>query len=262
MSPQPATSGAFVPSAQSKGQRKPREGRPAPVPRPMLTTAALVGAGAGLGATTALAITAETASQFAAPGGAASFAGSLTGLAGTYLALVMVLLVSRIPFVERVLGLDGLLRWHRRLAPWPILLLVAHAFFITVGYAQLARTGIWHQVGTILTKYPDMLTATAGLLLMCLAGAISIRAIRRRVRRETWWAVHLSMYLALAISFAHVIVLGPAFVGHPLTQVVWSLAWIATAGLVLGYRVGLPVVRSLRHRLEVAEVRQEGPGVV
>src|SRR5487761_1376401 len=117
MSPQPATSGAFVPSAQSKGKRKPREGRPAPLPRPMLTTAAVVVAGAGLGATTALAITAETASQFAAPGGAASFAGSLTGLAGTYLALVMVLLVSRIPFVERVLGLDGLLRWHRRLAP-------------------------------------------------------------------------------------------------------------------------------------------------
>ena len=72
-----------------------------------------------------------------------------------------------------------------------------------------------------------MLTATAGLGLMCLAGTISIRAIRRRVRRETWWAVHLSMYLALAISFAHVIVLGPAFVGHPLTQAAWSPAWLS-----------------------------------
>ena len=55
----------------------------------------------------------------------ATFAGNLTGLVGTYLALLMVLLVSRIPFVERVLGQDGLLRWHRRLAPWPISLLVA-----------------------------------------------------------------------------------------------------------------------------------------
>src|SRR5262249_62223517 len=34
------------------------------------------------------------------------------------------------------------------------------------------------------------------------------------------------------------------------------------AGLVLCYRFGLPVVRSVRHRLVVAEVRQEGPGVV
>ena len=115
------------------------------------------------------------------------FAGSLTGLVGTYLALLMVLLVSRIPFVERVLGQDGLLRWHRRLAPWPISLLVAHAVFITVGYAQAARTGLWHQVGTLLSQYPDMLTASAGLALMCLAGTISIRAIRLRLRRETWW---------------------------------------------------------------------------
>ena len=204
----------------------------------------------------------ETGSQFTAPGGPATFAGSLTGLVGTYLALLMVLLVSRIPFVERVLGQDGLLRWHRRLAPWPISLLVAHAVFITVGYAQAARTGLWHQVGTLLSQYPDMLTASAGLALMCLAGAISIRAIRRRMRRETWWAVHLGMYLALAISFTHVLALGPAFVGHPLTQAVWSAAWLATAGMVLAYRVGLPAVRSLRHGLRVVEVLPEGPGVV
>jgi predicted ferric reductase len=219
-------------------------------------------AGAGLGATTALTITAETASQLAGPGGLATFAGNLAGMVGTYLPLMMVLLVSRIPVIERVIGQDGLLRWHRRLAPWPISLLIAHALLITVGYAQAARTGPWHEAGTLLASYPDILTATIGLALICLAGAISVRAIRRRVRREVWWTIHLWMYLALAISFAHVIVLGPSFVGHPLTQVTWSVAWAGTAGLVLAYRVGLPVVRSFRHRLRVAEVRPEGPGVV
>jgi predicted ferric reductase len=170
--------------------------------------------------------------------------------------------VSRIPGIERVLGQDGLLRWHRRLAPWPISLLVAHAVFITVGYAQAARSGLWHEAGVLLTRYPYVLIATIGLGIMCLIGVISIRAIRGRLSRETWWLVHLYMYLALALSFAHVIVLGPSFVGHPLTRVVWSLAWAGTAGLVLAYRFGLPVVRSLRHRLVVAEVRPEGPGVV
>jgi ferredoxin-NADP reductase len=37
---------------------------------------------------------------------------------------------------------------------------------------------------------------------------------------------------------------------------------LSTAGLVIVYRFGLPVVRSLRHRLEIVEVRPEGPGVV
>ena len=247
-------------TAARAGKRPPA--RRSPAPRPALAGAALMLAGAGLGAITALTITAETASQLTAAGGLATFAGNLTGMAGTYLALLMVLLVSRIPFVEQVLGQDGLLRWHRRLAPWPISLLAAHAVLLTAGYAQAARAGPWHEVHTLLFAYPDVLIATVGLGLMCLAGVISIRAIRQRLRREVWWAVHLGMYLALAISFAHVIVLGPSFVGHPLTRLVWSVAWAATAGMVLAYRVGLPVLRSFRYRLRVAEVRPEGPGVV
>jgi predicted ferric reductase len=235
---------------------------PARQPRPALVRLALVVVGIGLGISVGLALTTETSAELHAPGGPATFLGSLTGLVGTYLALVMVLLVSRIPFVERVLGQDGLVRWHRRLAPWPISLLIAHALFITLGYAQAARTGIWRQAGVMLTQYPDVLLATAALGIMCAIGVISVRAVRRRLPREKWWLFHLYMYLALAISFAHVLALGPAFVGHPLTQAVWAAVWIATAGLVLCYRFALPVIRSLRHQLRVAEVRREGPGVV
>src|SRR5579859_5133144 len=242
--------------------RRRAAGRGSPVPRPAVAGAALLAAGVGLGATAALTITAETVSQLTAPGGLATFAGNLTGMVGTYLALMMVLLVSRIPVIERVLGQDGLLRWHRRLAPWPISLLVAHAVLITAGYAQAARSGVWHEAGTLLFRYPDILIATIGLALICLVGVISIRAIRRRVRREVWWTVHLWLYVALALSFAHVLVLGQSFVGHPLTRMVWSVAWAGTAGLVLAYRVGLPVLRSVRYRLQVAEVHEEGPGVV
>lgn len=218
--------------------------------------------GVGLGGSVGLALTAETRAEFTAAGGPAIFLGSFTGLVGTYLALIMVLLVSRIPFVERVLGQDGLLRWHRWLAPWPISLLIAHALFITVGYAQAARSGIGHQVGVLITQYPDVLLATVALGIMCVIAVVSVRAVRRRLPRERWWLIHLYMYLALALSYAHVIAIGPSFVDHPLTQAVWALLWIATAGVVLVYRFGLPIVRSLRYRLEVVEVRPEGPGVV
>ncbi len=190
------------------------------------------------------------------------FLGSATGLAGTYLALVMVLLVSRLPVVERVLGQDGLLRWHRRLAPWPISLILAHVLLLTIAYAQAAHSGIWHEVGTLVLTFPYMLEATVGFLLMMAVAVASVRAIRRRVRRERWWAFHLCMYLALALSYAHIIVLGPSFVGHPLTRLVWGFFWLATVGLVIAYRFGLPIIRSLRHRLVVVEVRPEGPGVV
>jgi predicted ferric reductase len=263
MTAPPASFGTAHPPAARRSKRRPPPARPAaPRPRPAAAKTALVVAGLGMGAVTALAITDEPPGQFSARGGPATFLGTITGLTGTYLALLMVLLVSRLPITERVLGQDGLLRWHRRLAPWPISLLVAHAVFVTAGYAQAARTGLAHQAAVLLRSYPDVLIATIGLALMCGAGVISVRAIRHRLRRETWWLVHLYMYLALALSFAHVLAVGPDFVGHPLTQAVWSLAWAATAGVVLAYRFGLPVVRTLRHRLKVVEVRQEGPGVV
>ena len=91
-----------------------------------------------------------------APGGLAT--GNVTGMVGAYLALMMVLLVSRIPAIERVLGQDSLLRWRRRLAPWPISLLAAHSVLITAGYAQAARTGPWHEAGTLILSYPDILS--------------------------------------------------------------------------------------------------------
>ena len=190
------------------------------------------------------------------------FLGGVTGLAGTYLALVMVLLVSRVPVVERVLGFDGLLRWHRRLAPWPISLIAAHVLLIIVGYSQAQKTGLWHEIGLMVSTFPWMIEATIGFVLMMAVATVSARWVRRRVRRERWWAFHLFMYLALALSFAHVIVLGPSFVRHPVTRVLWVLFWVATAGFVIAYRFGLPIVRSLRHGLTVAEVRREAPGVV
>lgn len=253
----------FDPAVGSRRSRRPRvEIRHSPAPHPWLAKIAAAAAIGGLVLVVALGISTETGSELSLPGGVTTFIGSLTGLAGMYLALVMVVIVARIPPLERVLGQDGMLRWHRWLSPWPLSLIVAHAVFVTIGYAQAARTGMLHEVGALIAHYPDMLAATVGLALMVAIGIASIRSLRQRLRRETWWVLHLYMYLALALSFAHVIALGPAFVGHPFTRVVWSVVWAATAGTVLVYRFGLPVVRSLRHRLRVVEVHREAPGVV
>jgi predicted ferric reductase len=255
----------FDPTDVSHGGKPRRRSvisRPGPVPRPVIAEVATILAGLGFGACIALAVTAESWKQLAAPGGVVMFLGNLTGLAGTYLALIMVLLISRIPVVERVLGQDKLLASHRRLAPWPISLIVAHALLLTFGYAEAARTGVWRQIGAFIRAYPNMLTATIALGLMVAIAITSVYSIRRRMRRERWWVIHLFMYLALALAFAHEIALGPSFVGHPLTRLVWSVLWASTAGLVLVYRFGLPLLRTLRHRLEIVEVHPEGPDTV
>ncbi|HVC13891.1 MAG TPA: ferredoxin reductase family protein [Acidimicrobiales bacterium] len=228
----------------------------------MLGQAAVAGGVLGLLAVVLLGVASESGADLHVRGGVAMFVGGMTGLVGMYLALVQLLLISRIPQLERILGQDGLLRWHRRVGPWPISLLVVHAVVITIGFAQAAKSGVLHELAVFLRSYPDMLAATVGLALMVAAGVASIGALRRRMRRETWWVLHLYMYLALALSFAHVLALGPTFVGHPATQAVWALVWALTAGTVLLYRFGLPIARSIRYQIRVSEVHREAPGVV
>jgi predicted ferric reductase len=69
--------------------------------------------GIGLGMTIAFDVAAESAQTLSAPGGWLTAAGRLTGMVGTYALLLSVLLVGRLPVVERAIGLDRLVRWHR-----------------------------------------------------------------------------------------------------------------------------------------------------
>jgi ferredoxin-NADP reductase len=230
--------------------------------RPLVVDVLAAAAGIGLGITIGLAVTGESAGSLGAPGGVATALGRLTGLLAAYAMVVVVLLVARVPPLERAIGQDRLVAWHRKLGPWPLYLLLAHAVLITVGYAGRARDGVLHQFGQLLWTYPGILAATAGSLFLFAAGISSYRLARRRMAYETWWSVHLYTYLALFLSFSHQIDTGASFVGHPVARLWWTLLWLGTLGVVVVARIGLPVWRSLRHRVRVVSVTPEGPGVV
>jgi ferredoxin-NADP reductase/DMSO/TMAO reductase YedYZ heme-binding membrane subunit len=217
--------------------------------------------GLGLGGVLALSLGGESVRALGAPGGVNLLVGRVAGFLAAYLMLVMVVLMARIPALERAAGQDRLARWHRRIGGWPIVLIAAHGVFITFGYAATAHAGFFRQLWILIRSYPDVLSATVAFGLLLLVGVVSIRQIRRRVAYETWWATHLYVYLALGLAFAHEIRTGAAFIGHPFTQVLWEAAWAGAAASVLVFRVGLPVFRSAYHRLRVVEIRPETPGV-
>ncbi len=255
--PEPETQPALVePRLRVAPSRRTLPARPRPIVVDLL--AAL--AGLGLGITLALGVSAESAGSLQAAGGVATALGRLTGLAAAYAMVVVVVLVARVGPLERVIGQDRLVRWHRRLGPWPLYLLCAHGILITVGYAQAAHDGLLHQFGQLLWTYPGVLAATVGFVLLIAAGVTSYRIARRRLAYETWWAVHLYTYLALFLSFSHQVDTGASFVGHPLARTWWTALWIATLALVVGFRVALPIWRSVRHGLRVVDVVGEGPG--
>jgi ferredoxin-NADP reductase len=235
--------------------------RRAPRPAPRTVDAFAVALGVGLGAVVGLGVSAESSSLLGQAGGWATAAGRMAGLVGAYLMLIVVLLAGRIPVVERTLGQDLLMRWHRRLAPWPLVIIALHGALITIGYAQLARTGVLHQFWLLLTTYPGVLPGTAAFVLLIAAGVTSARIALRRMRYETWWIVHLYTYLALALAFSHQLATGASFIGHPAARIFWTALWIATAGTVAVYRILLPLWRTALHGLRVVSVQPIAPGV-
>ncbi len=189
-------------------------------------------------------------------------AGDLTGLAGTYLVLVQLVLMGRIPPLERWLGMDRLAVWHRRNGQYAICLLVAHAALTIWGYGLTGRTGLAWETGHVVLDYPDMLAATVGLALLVVIGIVSARAARARLRYQTWYFVHLYAYLAIALSFAHQFATGTDFITHPANRGLWVVLYVVAFGLLAWYRFATPARSFFRHRFRVAGLVAEGPSAV
>src|SRR3954451_22929421 len=184
----------------------------------------------------------------------------VAGMLAGYGVLVLLVLMARSPALERGVGADVLARWHSMTGRIVVLLVLVHAVGAIAAWAQLTGVGFllgsWEVLGM-----PAMPAAAAGTALMLMAAAASVRAARKRLKHETWHGLHLLMYLAVALGFAHMLA-GPDLVGHRVLQVGWALAYTYVAALLVQHRVLTPLRQAARHRLRVAEVREEGPGVV
>ncbi|MFF4595883.1 ferric reductase-like transmembrane domain-containing protein [Amycolatopsis sp. NPDC001319] len=189
-------------------------------------------------------------------------AGRLTGLVSAALLLLQVLLMARIPWVERSYGQDALARRHRLTGFTSFVLLCLHIVLISLGYAATDRTGLIAEVWDLVTTYPGMLLATAGTAALVLVVLTSVRAARRRLRYESWHLLHLYAYLGAGLALPHQLWTGTDFTGSAAATAFWWTAYAAAAAAMLVFRVALPLTRSLRHRLVVDRVVREGDGVV
>ena len=183
--------------------------------------------------------------------------GRLTGLVASDLLLVQVLLMARIPLVERVYGQDELARRHRLVGFWSVNLMLAHIVVVTVGYAVQARTNLFAEAWDLVVDYPGILLAVAGAALLVLVAVTSIRKARRRLRYESWHLLHLYAYLGVGLALPHQLWAGQEFMSSTAASVYWWTLWGAAAGAVLVWRVGIPLYRNVIHRLQVVEVVRE-----
>ncbi|BFV60623.1 ferredoxin reductase family protein [Kitasatospora sp. CMC57] len=233
------------------------------VPRrfPVATVPAVVLGAVALGGLGVLAIWWRGTGSVTGAAGWLTGAGRITGLLAGYAAPVLLLLMARIPVLEREVGADRMARWHAFGGRYLVSLTAVHVLTVVWGYALTGGHGLLKEGVDIVFHYPEMIKASLGTLLMLGTGAVSARAARRRMSYEVWYYLHLATYLAVALAFGHQLATG-ADLGDGPARFAWCGLYVGTAAVLGWYRLAVPWLHDRRHRLRVAEVRPEGPGVV
>ncbi|MCQ4211358.1 ferredoxin reductase family protein [Streptomyces longispororuber] len=186
-------------------------------------------------------------------------------LAGLYGALVMafqLVLVARLPWLDRRIGMDRLTSWHRWTGFSLLWTLLAHVVFIGFGYADGAGVGPVTEIIDLAETTEGVLRAIVALGLMLVIGAVSARSARRRLAYETWHFIHLYAYVAVVLAFTHQVAVGTTFTSSSAATAYWYGVWAVALGSVFLGRVALPLWRNRRHRFRVAAVVPESDSVV
>ncbi|MEV0203829.1 ferredoxin reductase family protein [Streptomyces sp. NPDC050788] len=213
-----------------------------------------------------LAVNAAVVAYFFAQAGFASNAliviGRLFGLYGALVMAFQLVLVARLPWLDRRIGMDRLTSWHRWTGFALLWTLLAHAAFITFGYADGAGVGPVTEIVDLAETTEGVLRAIVAFGILLVVAAVSARAARRRLAYETWHFVHLYTYVAVVLAFTHQIATGTTFTASSAARTYWYGVWVVALGAVVLGRVVLPLWRNARHRFRVSAVVPESDDVV
>jgi predicted ferric reductase len=185
----------------------------------------------------------------------------LAGLIGAYLALVQVVLLSRLPILERLAGFDRLTQWHRWNGHLCIDLVIVHVVLQIQGYSMPTNRSFGDEFWTMVARgaFPGMITATVGTVLLLAVGWSSFVVARRRLPYEVWYAIHLTAYAGIALAWFHEIPTGGDLALNPGAARYWRIMALVALATV-AWRVLAPIAAAFRYRLKVVDVIDEGGG--
>ncbi|WP_329414725.1 ferredoxin reductase family protein [Streptomyces sp. NBC_00704] len=213
-----------------------------------------------------LAANAAVVTWFAVQAGFASGALLVVGrFAGLYAALLMafqLVLVARLPWLDRRIGMDRLTGWHRWTGFGLLWTLVGHVVFIVFGYAEPSSVNPVSQLVDLAETVEGVFRAVVATALILVVGGASARWARRRLAYETWHFIHLYAYVAVVLAFTHQVAAGTTFTASSAATAYWYTLWGAALGAVVLGRLVLPLWRNWRHQLRVEAVVPEADNVV
>ncbi|MGW1542547.1 ferredoxin reductase family protein [Streptomyces sp. NPDC002309] len=183
------------------------------------------------------------------------------GLHAALLMLLQLLLVARLPWLDRRIGMDRLTVWHRWVGFTLLWTVLTHATLVVLGYATLDDTSMGRTF-VALSGVPASLLGMLAAAVILVIAVISTRTLRRRLRYEVWHGLHLLLYVALGLAFVHQLLETTTFTSSAFASAYWWVMWLFAFGALLTGRLVMPLWRNSYHRFRVAAVVPESDNVV
>jgi predicted ferric reductase len=186
--------------------------------------------------------------------------GKFFGLHTAMVMMFQILLIARLPWLDRRIGMDRLTVWHRWIGFTLFWTVILHGTIVVLGYAKLDGK-------SPITTFFALASVPASLLGMCAAaivitiGVFSIRYARRKLPYEAWHAIHILLYVALTLGLIHQFLEYTTFTSTIASAYWWTLWALVITALIVG-RVIVPIWRNIRHQFRVAAVVPESDNVV
>lgn len=183
------------------------------------------------------------------------------GLHAALMMLFQLLLVARLSWLDRRIGMDRLTVWHRWVGFTLLWTVLTHATLVVLGFATLDDASM-AKTFLALAGVPASLLGMLAAGVIVVIAAVSTRSLRRRLPYEIWHGLHLMLYVALGLSFVHQLMETTTFTSSAFAKVYWWALWLFAFGALLAGRIVVPVWRNAYHGFRVAAVIPESDNVV
>lgn len=183
--------------------------------------------------------------------------GQLAALLAVMGILVQLILIGRVKWVERTFGLDRLSRIHHFDGLVLVVLLIAHPLLVGAGYAIQSNVSLWSQLVDFILHWEDVLAAAIGLLIILTVAFFSIGFIRKHLKYETWYYIHLSLYPAVILAIVHQFEIGGDLTANRAFHAYWIAIYLFAAGNLILFRFVMPAIHYYRQRFVVDHLTPE-----
>jgi len=183
--------------------------------------------------------------------------GRLTGLLAVYCVLLQFMLMGRAVWIEKVFGLDKLARVHRLNGYFSLGFILLHPLLIIMSYSMAGKINIVDQFLDLILNYEDVLSAEIAVMIFVVIVFLSITMVRKKLKYELWYYIHLFTYLAIFLAFGHQLKQGGDFLGNKYFVYYWWTLYIFVVANMAVFRFLQPIYKSLKYRYRVADIVAE-----